>query len=499
MTAAEPPRTTSGAPWSRPDALVDRTRWLFGLCVLASLLLTIGAAAPALARGGALPLAVASAAIAGSAVVRYRLGRAVVACDVVDVVALAAFTAPLGVPAAAFGLAFPMLWSRSVYGGGRGVALHATGVGAALLAATLAGPHLFGTAPVHAAAVAGTLPVMAVTVAVARHLASQLFGREQSRRRDGALATLGTQLLGLTDRDAVLRRAGEAWAAVCAATPGLRVVVLAGAGELLVPVGHAGPFRSDPPPLPRSSFPGDLAASPEYPVSPTAELTGAAGVRAAWSCLPMPGVPGTVVLMGAAPAVPSEGVVAARSLLNQVSLALRGAEAHEEVRTRALTDALTGLANRAAFTSALDAQRPSGGWALFVDLDDFKRVNDRLGHAAGDELLTEVAARLSAAVREGDLCARLGGDEFAVLMPDGDEADARALGQRLVEAVSRPVLLGEDTAWVGASVGAARLEPGGSPSATLRRADAAMYAAKAAGKNRVDVSSPAHDEVTVPA
>ena len=144
------------------------------------------------------------------------------------------------------------------------------------------------------------------------------------------------------------------------------------------------------------------------------------GVRSQWVSFPLPDTPGGHMLLGAAPQVPRDGIVATRSMLNLVALALRTGAAHQELQTQALTDSLTGLANRAAFSAALARATTDGGaetWVLFLDLDDFKVVNDSLGHLAGDRLLAHLGAELTATLRTGDLCARLGGDEFAVLLP----------------------------------------------------------------------------------
>ena len=124
-----------------------------------------------------------------------------------------------------------------------------------------------------------------------------------------------------------------------------------------------------------------------------------------------------------------------------------------------------------------------------LDLDDFKIVNDGLGHSAGDELLRHVARRLRSAVREQDLCAQLGGDEFAVLLT-GPEQDALAIAQRLVDLVAAPVSLRGQVTHVGVSVGVAHPAPGATADELAQHADVAMYAAKAKGKNRVQVFNP---------
>ena len=164
-----------------------------------------------------------------------------------------------------------------------------------------------------------------------------------------------------------------------------------------------------------------------------------------------------------------------------------------ELNLRASTDSLTGLANRAAFADRLQAalatvERRAGTLAvLFIDLDDFKDVNDNLGHAAGDELLSATAKRLDATIRPGDLVARLGGDEFAVLLEGIPDADtAFAVAERIVAAVGKPAVIGDDRVEVGASVGMAMRAADSTLDALMRDADAAMYAAKAKGKNRIE-------------
>jgi diguanylate cyclase (GGDEF)-like protein/PAS domain S-box-containing protein len=158
----------------------------------------------------------------------------------------------------------------------------------------------------------------------------------------------------------------------------------------------------------------------------------------------------------------------------------------------ALHDPLTGLANRVLLRDHLERavarQGRSDGTAalLFVDLDDFKRVNDSYGHAAGDQILVQVAERLVGAVRAEDVVARQSGDEFAILLGEvTDAGEAIHAADRLLRELRRPILLGGRSIVVGGSVGIAlAAEHDATVEDLVTQADAAMYAAKAAGKDR---------------
>jgi diguanylate cyclase (GGDEF)-like protein len=168
---------------------------------------------------------------------------------------------------------------------------------------------------------------------------------------------------------------------------------------------------------------------------------------------------------------------------------------HRELRDQAHTDALTGLPNRAALIEHLHTRlnEPGAGRTavLFIDVDDFKTVNDSLGHTAGDTLLSVVAHRLRSVIRDTDFVARLGGDEFAVIVGCGDRPDeALALAERTVATFSEPVRVGDTTMPVSCSIGVATSDAGAGPEAAgelLRNADFAMYMAKSQGKNRFEV------------
>ena len=167
------------------------------------------------------------------------------------------------------------------------------------------------------------------------------------------------------------------------------------------------------------------------------------------------------------------------------------ARRHEEqLSWQATHDPLTGLANRTELWNAVEAaiaERDRPIALLFFDIDNFKLVNDSLGHAAGDELLRGAAERIARALRGGDLVARFGGDEFVVLCRnvDGEQA-ATVVAERLLDRIAEPIEIGARTVRVTASVGVV-LSSHGDADALIRDADIALYQAKAAGKARAAV------------
>ena len=158
----------------------------------------------------------------------------------------------------------------------------------------------------------------------------------------------------------------------------------------------------------------------------------------------------------------------------------------QELFHNANHDSLTGLANRSLFYDRAAQSLSIRGMTsalLFIDLDDFKLVNDELGHQAGDELLLQVADRLRQELRFGDSVGRLGGDEFAVLLQQVGPAKARVIADRIIESLRVPFELNGTMMGIGASIGGAIGGDGTDVDALVSAADAAMYAAKARGKN----------------
>lgn len=187
-------------------------------------------------------------------------------------------------------------------------------------------------------------------------------------------------------------------------------------------------------------------------------------------------------------------VTSIQALVQDVSTRV---EAAEQLLHMATHDTLTGLANRRMLTERLShaltrAERTGEAVALlFIDLDGFKRVNDLYGHAAGDEVLMDVADRLRGVARASDFVGRLGGDEFVILMDtDVHGASPGSLTERVFDALSAPCRFSGGEASIGASIGVAMHPPLSNLAADLiRRADAAMYEAKSAGKGCVRYAS----------
>lgn len=175
-------------------------------------------------------------------------------------------------------------------------------------------------------------------------------------------------------------------------------------------------------------------------------------------------------------------------------------KAERDNRHLARHDPLTGLTNRAGLAHALEdrlSQRPGQGQPrlalLYLDLDGFKQVNDRFGHAAGDTVLQAVAARINAVARIGDVTARIGGDEFVMIAEVADCAAAEAIGERLIAKIATTYALpgGADAA-IGVSIGiACAPDHGTTVTELLARADAALYLAKAKGKSRCAIADEA--------
>jgi diguanylate cyclase (GGDEF)-like protein/PAS domain S-box-containing protein len=180
-----------------------------------------------------------------------------------------------------------------------------------------------------------------------------------------------------------------------------------------------------------------------------------------------------------------------RAVAHTLATALARLHGEERIRHEAVHDPLTGLANRTLLRDRLEhalakSERLGNETAvLFVDLDNFKEVNDHYGHGTGDAVLMELGRRLRTAIRPGDTVARFGGDEFVAVCEDVDEASVRLVGQRILEAIKMPIRTGAAEHWLSASVGIAL--GGTDPEVLLDNADVAAYRAKSAGGGQVEL------------
>jgi diguanylate cyclase (GGDEF)-like protein len=481
----------------RPEDIQEATRWLFAVLALVSIVLSLPATLAA-ANGARLLVVLASSVVLGlSWGAGYLRRSAPFALDVVDAVAMAAFALASPEPAVALGIVFCALWFRSLYGSGGRALLRCALYAGALSAVPPLWPYVLGhTAGMEFALLVGAFPTMFLTVIVARHLSAILTARARAARLDAVNVSVGSQLLGVIDAAEIRRIAWAANAQICAAMPGLRVLKLARDGATLRVEGATGGFVGLPATLPAavlSVHGDDENGSPA--VQRHAELDAAVGIACAWACLSLPDTHQehgrAWLILGSPRSVPADAVVAVGSLANQVTLALHNSEVHQELTVQATLDSLTGLANRMSFNAALSTavETAAAGetTVLFVDLDDFKDVNDVFGHRAGDDLLRECAARLREATRPQDLCARLGGDEFAVLLRDTSSEAAAKVAQRIVELLAAPVQVDGADAYVGASVGVATAKDETNLEQLIHHADVAMYAAKANGKGRIQI------------
>jgi diguanylate cyclase (GGDEF)-like protein len=490
--------------WKGPPRaadMVEATRWLFALLTLVSLPLALLAPLTT-ANHTLLLVALASAVVLGLTwSAGYLHNSAPLKMDVINAVAILAFALACPEPGATFGFVFSALWFRSLYGSTRQAVLRCCLYVGALSATLPLWPYVPGhTGGTQIGPLAGAFPTMFLTVIVGRHLAVSLQAREQAARRDVVHASAGSQLMGVTDAAEIGRIAWMAVAGICAATPGLRALKVVRDGAALRVDGATCGFGDLPATLPATALlvrggagGGGRATAP----CPT-ELDAAAGTPCVWACVPMPEVHnqngGAWLLLGSPRKVPTEAIAAIGTLASQVTLALTNGEALQKVTLQATLDSLTGLVNRASFnaglSAALDDKSSRSTTVLFVDLDDFKHVNDVFGHGAGDDLLQEVAARLCQATRTEDLCARLGGDEFAVLLRGTSAVAAAEVAQRIVHAIAALAHIGGGVAQVSASVGVATATSKTDLEQLLHHADVAMYAAKAKGKARIQVFEP---------
>ncbi len=320
---------------------------------------------------------------------------------------------------------------------------------------------------------------------LARELHESVRRAEEETQRSRFLNQIGTTV----DLDSVLEATLEAATALPRIDAAL-VRLDGGASEKPI-VGSRG-FDDDEPPEATSVF-GQPAGWGARAVELTYRYTEPAegAIRAALG-VPLADRSGGVGWLGIFSRDPQarfgdEDVRRAEELAERVAPALENARRFQEARQQADLDALTGLHNRRYFHETLArevarAQRYSRGLALvLIDIDNFKEINDRIGHLAGDAVLAEIADRLREAVRESDIPCRTGGDELALILPESRLADAQRLSTRIEQAVvSRPVAR---AGHMRVSTGYAELQGNDDSTSLFERADQALYAAKQTRKS----------------
>jgi len=208
----------------------------------------------------------------------------------------------------------------------------------------------------------------------------------------------------------------------------------------------------------------------------------------------LPIATGEKLVMSCQRELTDEELAVVHAVANILATALSRARDEARMRHEAVHDPLTGLANRVLLRDRLEhalarAEREgSETGVFFVDLDDFKRVNDLYGHATGDAVLKQLGERLSGALRPADTVARIGGDEFVAICEEVDEATARSLGRRIQAAIEVPVQAGDFHDTLTASIGIALGRS--NPDDLLAHADVAVYRAKAQGHGRMAFFEP---------
>jgi diguanylate cyclase (GGDEF)-like protein len=346
-----------------------------------------------------------------------------------------------------------------------------------------AGRHM----PWNSPTMLGVLPQLLLTGVLTRVIYLALLRHERHAEREALLSRAGRAMLGVTDFEQIREVGRQTARELAALNPGVVLLVLrrGPAGLWVSSIAGAAPE------LRGRHVPDELVTDP-------AALPALLPGFAAWQLDAMDGDPadaGTIIAVGAARSVPTDVLDAFRTLSHQVVLGEKGCRAHAELEHRAHHDHLTQLPTRAKFARELEfalGVAPAGTVALLnVDLDDFKQVNDSYGHAAGDELLCAVAARMSAMAAGRGLAGRFGGDEFAMLLTGlSTPAEAVELAEALSAELTAPVRLSAATVIAGASIGVAVAGDGVTATELTRQADMAMYAAKTGGKNRVESFHP---------
>ncbi|MGE5765298.1 MAG: putative bifunctional diguanylate cyclase/phosphodiesterase [Mycobacterium leprae] len=361
---------------------------------------------------------------------------------------------------------YNVIFLRSLYGGVRAAIVRTVGYTAvmnALLIVHPASDHMLQPGPL----VGWLLPSLAMCTLTDRLLALALTRRRAASARERLLTDTATRLLQARTEAQVRALALDTVSSLLAELPADSIALLADHGRGLEVVASR-PMGLPAPVLDDATGDGSVAVLP---------------LRA------NRGAP-TTLYAGARRPLSDDLRRTLDALAGQLALSLGGVRLQEELSVRAMYDGLTRLPNRAQLLERLEETLTAvrSVAAVFIDLDDFKTVNDALGHQVGDHLLRAVAGRLRSCERSGDMVSRLGGDEFAALLFDvATPQDAVAVATRMLRSLDAPFAIEGHEITVQSSIGVALAEPSDTPDTLLRNADTAMYVAKARGKGRCEV------------
>src|SRR3954464_1647903 len=333
-------------------------------------------------------------------------------------------------------------------------------------------------------------------------LGLELQGALDRAEEEGRRSRIFGELSGSIDLDEVLARALEAAGALDGADAALVMLPDAQGGKPLVATGGLSVEEAERHAItgpPDGRLARSINMSYTYPELERQAANGDAGIIHSGLAVPLPGETETlgyltVFTRAKGHAFSDDDVRQLETLALRAGPAIENARRFREARQLADLDVLTGLHNRRYFHETLArecarAHRYERKLSLIVfDLDDFKAINDRIGHLAGDSVLAETAERVKDVVRSADVACRVGGDEFAVLLPESVASDADQLYHRLLGAVgSRPV---GQAGRLSVSAGIAELRGDDDPTSFFERADEALYRAKERGKAQVVAYQP---------
>lgn len=380
----------------------------------------------------------------------------------------------------AIAITLASLWYRSLAGSRWSVVVRV-----AVYSAAVAGESVItegGVSWDHAAVALGSLPFWAGTAFVARRMGLMLVEHDKVSAIGAIEAALSAHVVARAEAQPLAELALATWHDLSAVVPGLRIARMEKRDGSLHATDRAGLWEQDA----TASLTIDEAEVPAWdrlasvPLGHLPQFDDAAGEHCRWGLGPQLDSGGLGrVLIGAPARLTTRLVTAATSALERIELLQQHAQDHALLGVQAHTDALTGLDNRLGFFNRLSMleEDGSGLCLVFLDLDDFKDVNDMFGHAVGDEVLCGVAERFRQAGANAASVARLGGDEFGLLFEGMALSSGSAVGERAEAALEQPVETSAGPVHVGVSWGVATVEDGDS-STLLARADAEMYRTK---------------------